>query len=78
MTHANETVEMGEFKMCDSFTERQMREATVQLIFNWINLGYTREQIVRMTIAQGFGENYAISVTDDAFARLAEDYNGIC
>lgn len=64
--------------MCDSFTERTMREATVQLIFNWINLGYTREQIIRMTIAQGFGEKYAISVTDDAFGRLAEEYNEPC
>ena len=59
----------------DAFTERQLREKTIQLVFNWINLGYTRDQIIRMVIAEGFGENYATSVTNEAFDQLTAMYN---
>ena len=59
----------------DAFTERQLREKVAQLVFNWINLGYTRDTIIRMVIAEGFGENYATSVTNDAFEELTAMYN---
>lgn len=64
--------------MAETFDQRSLREQVEQLAFQWINLGYTREQIIRMTIAQGFGEKYAITVVDGAFERLAEEYNGLC
>jgi hypothetical protein len=59
----------------DKFTARSLKEQTVQLVINWINLGYSRESCIRMTIAEGFGENYAVSVVDRAFDRISEGYN---
>lgn len=61
--------------MIDAFTERQLREKTIQLVFNWINLGHTRDTIIRMVIAEGFGHKYAESVTNDAFEQLTAMYS---
>ena len=69
---------MNEERTQDPFTIRSLREQVTQLAFQWINLGYKREQIIRMVVAQGFGKKYAIEVTDDAFNHLSEEYNGLC
>lgn len=66
---------MNEERTQDPFTIRSLREQVTQLAFQWINLGYKREQIIRMVVAQGFGKKYAISVTAEAFEQLAEMYN---
>lgn len=63
--------------MYQTFDERSLREQTIKVALNLINMGYRRETIIRMIIAEGFGENYATSVTDEAFARMSENYGSI-
>ena len=52
-------------------------EEVIQIIFNWINLGYRRESCIKMMIAEGYSKKFAIKVVDEAFERLAELYNDL-
>ncbi|KPJ87128.1 MAG: hypothetical protein AMJ53_18575 [Gammaproteobacteria bacterium SG8_11] len=61
--------------MSETFDERQLKEQAIKLAINWINIGYRREQIIRMIKSQGFGEAFSVSATDEAFDRLCERYN---
>lgn len=56
----------------------EQEEQTIQTVFNWINLGYSRESCIKMTIAQGYSKKFAVKVISEAFDRLAEEYNGYC
>ena len=71
LTIANQPESRKETKMNNE------EEEVIQIIFNWINLGYRRESCVKMTIAQGYSKKFAIKVVDEAFERLCELYNDL-
>ena len=56
----------------------EQEEQVIQIIFNWINLGYRRESCIKMTIAEGYSKKFTTKVVDEAFERLSEQYEGYC
>lgn len=56
----------------------EKEERVIQIIFNWINLGYTRESCIRMLKTQGYNKKQIIKVVNEAFSRLSEAYDGYC